>query len=48
MKIKCPECQTTKVTKAGFTWQDRKQVQRYRCGICGRLFLPNDKDKKGE
>ena len=34
---RCPECQG-KSTKAGFTWRDRKRVQRWRCSVCGRIY----------
>lgn len=34
----CPECKSQKLTRAGFTWQARKQVQRWQCGACGLKF----------
>ena len=37
--MKCPECESEKSAKAGFSWRARKKVQRYRCLDCGRSFV---------
>ena len=34
----CPECGSTKFTKAGYTVVERKKLQRYRCSKCLRTF----------
>jgi len=36
--LQCPECKSTKLTKAGKTWRSRQTVQRWRCLQCGRIF----------
>lgn len=43
--MQCPECGSTKVTKAGFTWKARRKVQRMRCTDCGRVFTPEAVEK---
>jgi len=37
--MKCPECGSDKITKAGIAWSKRRKVQRFRCSDCGRLFV---------
>lgn len=43
--MKCPECQSERITKAGFNWRKRERVQRYRCQNCGKLFIDNQVEK---
>ena len=40
--IMCPECGSTNTSKASKVWRARQKVQRYRCGHCGRLFVPKN------
>lgn len=42
---RCPECKSENHTKAGFSWRNREKIQRYRCGDCGRVFTPNNKER---
>jgi transposase-like protein len=43
---KCNKCGSTKNIKAGLGWRKGKRdVQRYRCLDCGKIFLEPDKDK---
>lgn len=47
--IKCNVCGSEKVIKAGWAWRNRqKNVQKYRCKECGKIFVPvnGDKEKK--
>ena len=46
MVIKCTDCNSDNVIKAGFDWKDRKRVQRYRCKNCGKVFVPKDEPPK--
>lgn len=42
MPVKCNECESENVVKAGFVWRKRKKVQRYRCKDCGKVFAPEE------
>ncbi len=46
MTIRCNECGSVEYTKAGFSWRERKKVQRYRCFVCGKVFVPTDEELK--
>ena len=35
----CPECQSTKFVKCGWSVVNRTKVQRYRCEKCLRTFI---------
>ncbi len=39
-ELKCPECGSAKVTKAGWDWRKRVKVQKYQCQACGKYFVP--------
>lgn len=47
MKIRCTKCGSDNWIKAGWGWRKgKKDVQRYRCKNCGRIFvLSNGEDK---
>ena len=36
--MKCPECKSANMAKAGKTWRGRKLIQRWRCKNCGRIW----------
>ena len=46
--MRCPECNSEKVVKAGKEWRKRERVQRYRCKECGRLFVEGGKDTESQ
>ena len=48
LEVKCTECNSIDVTKAGLGWRSRvKNVQRYRCKQCGKVFvIKNGKAKE--
>ena len=35
----CPECQSTKIVKCGWSVVKREKIQRYRCAKCLRTFI---------
>jgi len=38
--IKCNRCGSTDFIKVGFNWRGgKKNVQRYRCRKCGKIFV---------
>lgn len=34
--LRCPECNSTRIVRAGKIWQGRRKKQRYQCLACGR------------
>ncbi len=42
MEVKCNECGSGDVIKAGHDYRQRKRVQRYRCKTCKKLFVWDD------
>jgi len=47
--VKCSECGSDEVIKAGWNWRNRKKdVQRYRCNKCGKVFVLPAIPKNGE
>lgn len=46
-KLRCPECNSTRIIKFGKVWQGRKKKQRYQCLACGRTTIkPKGLDTK--
>lgn len=47
-EVRCTECGSSNYIKAGLGWRNReKNVQRYRCKDCGKVFvLKNGKVKE--
>lgn len=43
VEIKCTECGSTEYVKAGFDIKARKEIQRYRCKKCKKIFRVDDK-----
>lgn len=49
LEVKCNECSSTDVIKAGWRWRritnqppKRIKVRQFRCRACGKLFVPDD------
>jgi transposase-like protein len=39
-EVKCTKCGSTNHIKAGWGWRNgRKDVQKYRCKTCGKVFV---------
>ncbi len=47
IEIKCTKCGVSNYYKTGFSWRNGKRdVQRYRCRNCGKVFVLRDNPMK--
>ena len=47
LEIKCNRCNSTDYIKAGWGWRNgMKNVQKYRCRKCGKIYVMHDSGDK--